>query len=389
MANRPSNLDPLIFSIQDLEKEGTRCLSEGYRDFYNGGAMDMITFVINRFHMALSDLTRLRDNVSAYDRYKIRPLILRNVSNLDSSTEIFGYRATFPCGISPTAMHCLAHPDGELATSKAAAKAGIPMALSSYSNVALEDVKAQGTGNPYMMQMCIVRDRNRTLQLLERAEKAGYKALFLSVDVPVLGRRLGEMRTNFALPNNLSFPNILSSGDGDFGDDETKRNGPTAFDDTLEWEEVIPWLRNNTKMQIWLKGVLSPEDIEQAVTAGVDGVIISNHGGRQLDGVPATLDALRSCAPVAKGRIKIAVDGGIRRGSDIFKAIALGAEFCFLGRVAIWGLAYKGQAGVELGIRILYEEFRSTMALAGCRSVKEITTNHLSVLESNGILAKL
>jgi (S)-2-hydroxy-acid oxidase len=141
------------------------------------------------------------------------------------------------------------------------------------------------------------------------------------------------------------------------------------------------------------------------VATGVDGVIISNHGGRQLDGVPATLDALRSCAPVAKGRIKIAMDGGIRRGSDIFKAVALGAEFCFLGRVAIWGLAvsssrhipalpltslqYKGQAGVELGIRILYEEFRSTMALAGCRSVKEITTNHLSVLEGNGILAKL
>lgn len=213
------------------------------------------------------------------------------------------------------------------------------------------------------------------------------------------------MRTDFYLPKHLSFPNILSSGDGDFGDDETKRNGPTAFDDTLEWEEVIPWLRKHSNMQIWLKGVLSPEEVEQAVVAGVDGVIISNHGGRQLDGVPATLDALRSCAPIARGRIQIAVDGGIRRGSDIFKAIALGAQCCLLGRIAIWGLAvsncklkpvpkltpiqYKGQAGVELGIRILYDEFRSTMALAGCRSVKEISTDHLSVLEGNGILAKL
>ncbi|KAL6158349.1 hypothetical protein ACJBU6_02468 [Exserohilum turcicum] len=374
MANRAPNLDPLVFSIQDLEKEGTRRLSQGYRDFYNGGAMDMIT---------------LRDNVSAYDRYKIQPRILRNVSNLDSTAEIFGYRASFPCALSPTAMHCLAHPDGELATSRAAAKAGIAMALSSYSNMALENVIAQGTGNPYMIQMCILRDRSRTLQLLERAENAGYKALFLSVDVPVLGRRLGEMRTDFYLPKHLSFPNILSSGDGDFGDDETKRNGPTAFDDTLEWEEVIPWLRKHSNMQIWLKGVLSPEEVEQAVVAGVDGVIISNHGGRQLDGVPATLDALRSCAPIARGRIQIAVDGGIRRGSDIFKAIALGAQCCLLGRIAIWGLAYKGQAGVELGIRILYDEFRSTMALAGCRSVKEISTDHLSVLEGNGILAKL
>lgn len=168
---------------------------------------------------------------------------------------------------------------------------------------------------------------------------AGYKALFLSVDVPVLGRRLGEMRTNFTLPKNLSFPNLLSNGADEFLDPDAKVNGPQAFDDTLEWEEVIPWLRKHTKMQIWLKGVLSPEDVEQAVTAGVDGVIVSNHGGRQLDGVPATLDALRQCAPIAKGHIKIAVDGGIRRGSDIFKAIALGADFCFLGRIAIWGLA--------------------------------------------------
>ncbi|KAH7402923.1 FMN-dependent dehydrogenase [Pyrenochaeta sp. MPI-SDFR-AT-0127] len=374
MANRPVNLDTVVFSIHDLEREASRCLPQKYREYFNGGAMDMIT---------------LQDNVSAYDRYKIRPRVLRNVSNVDTSAELLGTKVTFPCGLSPSAMHCLAHPDGELATSRAAAQKNVPMVLSSYSNTSLEDVIAQGSNNPYMMQMCIVRDRNITLQLLERAEKMGYKALFLSVDVPVLGRRLGEMRSSFILPKNLSFPNILSSGAGDFGDEETKVNGPTAFDDTLEWEEIIPWLRKHTKMQIWLKGVLSPEDVEEAVTAGVDGVVISNHGGRQLDGVPATLDALRQCAPIARGRIQIAVDGGIRRGSDIFKALALGAQFCFIGRIAIWGLAYKGQEGVELGIQMLYEEFRSTMALAGCRSVKEITANHLSVLDANGILAKL
>lgn len=147
------------------------------------------------------------------------------------------------------------------------------------------------------------------------------------------------MRTNFTLPENMSFPNLLSNGSDEFLDPDAKVNGPQAFDDTLEWEEIIPWLRANTKMQIWLKGISSPEDVEEAVKAGVDGVIISNHGGRQLDGVPATLDALRQCAPIGKGRIRMAVDGGIRRGSDIFKAIALGAEFCFLGRIAIWGLA--------------------------------------------------
>lgn len=231
------------------------------------------------------------------------------------------------------------------------------MALSSYATTSLEDVIAQGTGNPYMMQMCIVKDRNITMQLLKRAESkwlasynsdlcdanliegAGYRALFLSVDVPVLGRRLGEMRSNFTLPKGMSFPNLLSEGQDEFGAPDGKNNGPQAFDDTLEWEEIIPWLKANTKMQIWLKGISSPEDVEQAIAAGIDGVVISNHGGRQLDGVPATLDALRQCAPIAKGHIQIAVDGGIRRGSDIFKAIALGADFCFLGRIAIWGLA--------------------------------------------------
>lgn len=137
----------------------------------------------------------------------------------------------------------------------------------------------------------------------------------------------------------MSWPNLLSTGQDEFGAPDGKRDGPQAFDDTLEWEEIIPWLKANTKMQIWLKGISSPEDVEQAIAAGIDGVVISNHGGRQLDGVPATLDSLRQCAPIAKGHIPIAVDGGIRRGSDIFKAIALGADFCFLGRIAIWGLA--------------------------------------------------
>jgi (S)-2-hydroxy-acid oxidase len=282
---------------------------------------------------------------------------------LDINAEIFGVKVAFPCGLSPTAMHRLAHPEGEIATSRAAARLGIPMALFSYATTSLEDVKAQGNGNPYVMQMCIVKDRNITLQLLKRAEskhychffgvsnlqyigiiadvrvEAGYKALFLSVDVPILGRRLGEMQNHFSLPKDLSFPNILSTGAGEFGEAESTETNTTVFDDTLEWEEIIPWLKANTKMQVWLKGVLSPEDVEQAIGAHVDGKIISNHGGRQLDGVPATLDALRQCAPVAHGRIQIAMDGGIRRGSDIFKALALGAQFCFIGRIPIWGLA--------------------------------------------------
>ena len=143
------------------------------------------------------------------------------------------------------------------------------------------------------------------------------------------------MQNSFRLPEDLGFPNLLSSGTDEFGDGQ----GPSAFDDTLEWDKVIPWLRSHTDMEIWLKGVTSPEDVEKAVSVNVDGIIISNHGGRQLDGMPATLDALRQCAAIGQGRVKIAMDGGIRRGSDIFKALALGAQFCFVGRIPIWGLA--------------------------------------------------
>jgi len=376
MANRAANLDKNVFSIKDLKYEGSKRLPKATREFYNEGAMDLIT---------------LNDNENAYDKFKIRPRVLRNVSNVDMSTSIFGQTISMPFGISPTAMQRLAHPDGEEATSRAAATMNLPMCLSSYSNTSLEDVRRQGNGNPYMMQMCIVKDRNITLQLLKRAEAAGYKAMFISVDVPVLGRRLNEMKNDFTLPEDLAFPNILSTGGAEFSaKDEVREDGPQAYDDTLEWEEIIPWLKENAgSMEIWLKGVTTPADVEMAIKHGVDGIIVSNHGGRQLDGMPATIDALAECAPIARGRVQIAVDGGIRRGTDIFKALAVGAQYCFIGRIAIWGLAYGGQAGVELALKILQHELQTAMALAGCRSVSEISREHLSVLGQNNLLAKL
>ncbi|KAM0099315.1 hypothetical protein ACP6JE_006122 [Aspergillus fumigatus] len=337
----------------------------------------------------------LRENEAAFDRYKILPRVLRNVDNVDTTTEILGTKVSLPFGFSPAASQKLAHPDGELAASRAAAKYGICMGLSSYSNYSLEDVAAQGTGNPYVMQMCVLRDRSITIQLLERAQKAGYKALFLSVDVPVLGKRLNEYRNSYTLPEDMNWPNILSCG------------ADTSNHPSLDWETTIPWLRKHTSLQIWLKGICSPADVELAIHYGVDGIVISNHGGRQLDGIPATLDALRLCAPIARGRIPLAIDGGIRRGSDIFKALALGASYCFVGRIPIWGLAvsfvlwhvamiglanyiqYNGQEGVELAIRILQQELKITMALAGCTSISDINESYLSVLNANGQLAKL
>ncbi|CRG83249.1 aldehyde dehydrogenase ALDH [Talaromyces islandicus] len=343
------------------------------RDYYNEGAMDLIT---------------LRENEAAFDRYKIIPRVLRNVDEVDTTTELFGTqvnlsfyplsspaRVSLPFGFSPAASQKLAHPDGELATSRAAANFDICMGLSSYSNYPLEDVVAQGNGNPYVIQMCVLRDRNLTLQLLERAEKAGYKALFLSVDVPVLGKRLNEYRHNYTLPEDMEWPNILSNGS-----DTSNR---TEYDPSLDWDSTVPWLREHTRMQIWLKGVCSPADVELAIHYAIDGLVISNHGGRQLDGVPSTIDSLRACARVARGRIPLAIDGGIRRGSDIFKALALGATYCFVGRIPIWGLAYNGQEGVELAIKILRQELRITMALSGASSYKMVDLN-LDMVAPNG-----
>ncbi|KAI9370257.1 FMN-dependent dehydrogenase [Aspergillus egyptiacus] len=366
MAHRGKSYDEEVSCIADLKALGSSKLPTMVRDYYNEGSMDLIT---------------MRDNEAAYDRCKIVPRVLINVATVDTSTEILGTKVSLPFGFSPAASQKLAHPDGELATSRAAAKYGICMALSSYSNHPLEEVAAQGLGNPYVMQMCVLKDRSITLQLLKRAESSGYKALFLSVDVPVLGMRLNEYRNRFVLPGDMEWPNILSNG--------SDTSNKTDYDPSLDWESTIPWLRAHTNMQIWLKGIASPADVELAIHHGIDGIVISNHGGRQLDGVPATLDSLRMCANVARGRIPLAIDGGIRRGSDIFKALALGACYCFLGRIPIWGLAYNGQEGVELAIKILRQELRVTMALAGCRTIADIRETHLSVLQSDGRLCKI
>ncbi|KAF4922754.1 Oxidase FUB9 [Colletotrichum viniferum] len=300
MANRGKTLDEKVFSIKDLKEEASKKLPRAYKEFFNEGAMDMIT---------------VRDNEEAYNRYKIRPRVLRDVSNIDTTTTIFGAKVALPFGFSPAATHNLAHPEGDCS---------------------LEDVIAQGQGNPYIMQFSILKNRDITRQILQRAEQAGYKAVMMTVDAPMLGRRLNEHRNAFGLPEGMGYPNIAPGMDMrnlvDEGLDLT-------YEDGMNWEQALGWIRENTKLDVWLKGVYTADDVALAIEHGVDGVLISNHGGRQLDGVPATLDALRECAPIAKGKIKIAVDGGIRRGTDIFKALALGADFCFAGRVPIWGLA--------------------------------------------------
>ncbi|KAI0487799.1 FMN-dependent dehydrogenase [Xylaria cf. heliscus] len=371
MANRQRKYDLQVVCIKDLERLGSAKLLKSHREYYNEGAMDLIT---------------LRENETAYDRYKILPRVLRNVSKLDTSTIIFGTQVKFPFGFSPSAMQTLAHPDGEVATSRASAAANIPMGLSSYSTMKLEDVIAQSKGNPYAMQISLLRNKDATIKLIRRAEDAGFKALLLTLDCPYLGRRLNEFRNDFGLPKGMEYPNLFPGVDVTNLEDG---NDSMAYEEAWEWSDVMDFFRKHTKLELWGKGIYTIQDAELAIEHGMDGIIISNHGGRQLDSVPASLDVLREIAPVVKGRIPIAIDGGIRRGTDIFKALALGADFCFAGRPAIWGLAYGGEKGVELAINLLYDEFKTAMALAGCRTVAEISREYVSLLQPSGILAKL
>ncbi|KAH6871029.1 (S)-2-hydroxy-acid oxidase [Thelonectria olida] len=369
MAIRLSDFDKHVFTIKDLKEHGSKNLPVPVRGYFNEGSMDLLT---------------VKDNEAAFDRYKLRPRTLKDVGTVDTTATIFGSKVRFPFGFAPAAMHELAHPDGEIASSRAAAKNNVPMALSSYSSKNLEDVVAEGKGNPYMIHVCFYKDRRKTLEITKRAEAAGFKAVLVSVDIPVLGIRPNEQRNKFDAPPGITMP-MLADENGVMRHDADY----LTLDPRVTWEEAIKWLRQHTKMEIWLKGITSAEDVALAIEHGIDGVLISNHGGRQLDGVPASLDALRECAPVARNKIKLAVDGGIRRGSDIFKALALGADFCLAGRIPLWGLAYNGEDGVDLALRILFREFQTTMALCGCKSVQEISKAHLSVLEQSGVLSRL
>jgi len=277
----------------------------------------------------------------AFEKYRLRSRVLVDVSSVDTSTNVLGNKIKFPLCISPAGLQKMAHVDGELATSRACASFNINMAISSFSNYDLESVIHEGGGRVgYAMQLYMMKDRDLQQRLVERAERYGCKAILLTADSPVLGVRWNEWRNDFRTPAGMGFPNIElateelqnASHDASF----TKLN-----DDSHNWDRDIPWLRSITSMQIWIKGILSAEDAVLAMKHGVDGIVISNHGGRQLDGVSPTLDALTECAAVTQGRIPIHVDGGIRKGTDIFKALALGADCCWVGRPVIWGLAVR------------------------------------------------
>jgi (S)-2-hydroxy-acid oxidase len=369
--NRAATYDDKVHCIADLEEAANKKLHPMARDFFAGGSMDLQT---------------VAENKSAYNRYRLRPRVMVDVEDVDTSTACLGSHVAFPLGFAPAANHGLAHIDAEIGTSRAAAKKRVNMGLSCWANSPSRDVALQGkdAGISYVQQLTAVKDDETNMSIIRSAEAAGFKAIFLSVDCPWLGRRLNEMKNTFSLPPHLNFPSFpFITSQSMISDDDR-----TQYDAKITWS-YIRELKKKTTMQVWLKGILTPEDAELAVNAGADGIIVSNHGGRQLDGAMSTLDALPDVVEAVKGRIPVHIDGGIRRGSDIFKALALGADYCWVGRVPLWGLAYNGEDGVTLALNILHDEFRLVMALMGCTSVKDIKPEHLARMGPDGRLHKV
>jgi len=305
----------------------------------------------------------LRANRRAYRAWTIWPRVLVDVSAPSAATTVLGTEVATPILVAPTAYHRLAHPDGELATAAGVADAGSLYVVSTLATVALEEVAAASAG-PKWFQLYVHRDRGLTRALVERAEAAGYRAIVLTVDTPRLGRRLADERNRFTLPAGLTMANLAADVVGLTG------SGLAAYfadrhDASLGWRDV-EWLRSITRLPLAVKGVVRADDSARAVEAGAAAIIVSNHGGRQLDGAPATLEALPRVVDAVAGRAEVLLDGGIRWGTDALKAIALGARAVLVGRPILWGLAVGGRAGVARVLALLTAELTRAMALSGC-----------------------
>lgn len=349
-------------TIQDLETLAKDTLPRDVFDYYSGAAWDRVT---------------LRENRSAYERLCIHYRVLRDVSRRSTVCALPGLTLQTPILVAPTAFHCLAHPEGEVATARGAGAAGSLMTLSSLSTRTLEDVAAAATG-PLWFQVYINRDRAFTRDLVHRAVAAGYRAIVVTADTPCWGVREADQRNGFHLPPGLEAVNLTASNAR--STTLSHRGSGMAdimswmLDPALTWKDVS-WLAEIAGAPVWVKGICRGEDAREAVAQGAAGVIVSNHGGRQLDGAPATVDVLPEVVEALAGTAPALVDGGIRRGTDVLKALARGARAVLVGRPVLWGLAAGGAEGVEGALRMLQREFDLAMALTGCVNLGEITAD--------------
>jgi 4-hydroxymandelate oxidase len=317
------------------------------------------------------DENTLRWNREAWNELRLLPRVLVDVSRLDTRVQLFGQEMAFPILLAPAAYHRLAHPEGELATVRGANAAEASIILSTVSTVAVEEVVAAAE-RPVWFQLYVQPDRAFTRDLVQRAVAAGCTALCVTVDTPVGGARNRETRVKFALPEGLTLPHLLGLKDAapHHATDQETIYG-RLFDPALTWRD-IEWLVSFARVPVLLKGILAAEDAAQAVACGASGVIVSNHGARNLDTVPATVEVLPAIVDRIEGRVPVLVDGGIRRGTDVLKALALGAQAVLVGRPYLYALAAAGAEGVACAVKILQKELQMAMALTGRTSIAAI-----------------
>ena len=345
-------------TVDEYEALARERMERSAYDYYAGGAGDERTLAANR---------------EAFNRIPLRPRALVDVSRIDTRVTVLGQPLDLPVMLAPTAFNRLAHPEGEMAAARAARAAGTVMIGSTLSTCALEDVAAACAG-PMWFQLYVYKDRGFTQELIARAEAAGYAALVLTVDTPLLGRRYRDVRNNFMLPEGVTMKNFeaaMTNAARWGAHSSFSSYVHDLFDGTLSWD-AVGWLRAQTRLPILVKGIMTEEDAQLAVDAGVSGVIVSNHGGRQLDGAAASVEALPEVVDGVAGRAEVLMDGGIRRGTDILKALALGARAVCIGRPYLWALAVDGERGVADVLRILKDELSLAMALSGRPSIESI-----------------
>ena len=347
-----------LLNIADFAHASRSKLPQDIFDYYEGGALDEIT---------------LRENVAGWERLKLYYRVLAGVRPRDMSTTLLGQAVSMPIVVAPTAFHKLACDRGEIATAKAAQAAKTLFILSSLSNTAMEAVFAEAA-SPRWFQLYIYKDREITFELVKRAEAAGAEAIVLTVDAPGLGTRERDTRNNFRLPEGLTVENLAPLGKGNLP--EVKGSGLAAyvranFKQDLGFDD-LDWLCRSTELPVVVKGVVRADDARRAAEHGAKAVVVSNHGGRQLDAAPATSEALPHVVDAAGDLCEIYVDGGIRRGSDVLKAIALGARAVLVGRAVLWGLCVAGEQGATQVLEILRRELDEAMLLCGCTRLSDI-----------------
>ncbi len=340
--------------LRALERAARTRLDPAVYDYFAGGADDELT---------------VADNVAAWQRLRLRPRVLRDASQVSLATAVLGDPVSQPVLLAPTGYQRLAHDDGERATAKAAAAAGTLMVASTFGTVAMEDIADAAPGAPRWFQLYVLRDRDFTADLVRRAAAAGYRAIVPTVDLPVLGRRRRDDTNQLTLPDGMemanlrrSVPKVEGSGVAAFADDE--------IDPSLTFAD-LEWLAGLTDLPLVAKGIVRGDDAAAAVDAGAAGIIVSNHGGRQLDTTVATADALGEVVAAVGDRAEVFVDGGIRTGTSVLKALALGAQAVLVGRPFLWGLVTGGADGVRAVLDHLADETRRAFALCGVRTVAE------------------